>query len=47
MNYADSESEVRFTPSRHSLMISSMQNCKIAKISKTFTVSECDYGQFV
>ena len=30
MDYADSESEVLFTPSRHSLMIFSVQNCKIA-----------------
>ena len=33
MDYADSESEVRFTPSRHSLMIFSVQNCKIAIVN--------------
>ena len=33
IDYADSVSEVRFAPSRHSLIIFSVQNCKIAKIS--------------
>ena len=34
--YADSESEVQFIPPRHNLKIFSLQNCKIANISKNF-----------
>ena len=33
MDYANSEYEVRFAPSRRSLVIFSVQYCKIAKIS--------------
>ena len=40
MDYVDSESEVRFAPLRQMLMMFSVQNGKIAKISKTLTISE-------
>ena len=33
MDYADSESEVQFTPIRHNLIIFNLRNSKIAKIS--------------
>ena len=34
MDYADSQSEARFAPSHHSLVIFSVQNSRIVKISK-------------
>ena len=36
IDYADSESGVQFIPPRHNLKIFTLQNCKIANISKDF-----------
>ena len=44
---ANSESGFQFIPPRHNLKIFSLQNCKIANISKKFPEFECDHQQIV
>ena len=37
IDYTDSESEVKFTPSRHNFIILNLQFSKITKISKSYS----------